>query len=108
MKTAKLTDFTNGWFLGNFEPSLMKTDFEVGLQIHERGEFHRDHFHKLYTEFNLIVEGTLIINGQQFSEGDIFVLYPYEISQVEYLTDVKILVARNGSDPNDKYEVIVK
>jgi len=108
MKTAKLTDFNNGWFLGNFEPSIKKTNFEIGLKTHEKGEFHRDHFHKLSTEFNLVVEGTMIVNGKQFSEGDIFVLYPYEISQVEYLTDVKILVARDGSDPSDKYEVIVK
>lgn len=108
MKTARLTDFTNGWLIGNFEPSLMKANFEVGLKTHEKGEFHRDHFHKLYTEFNLVIEGTMIVNGKEFTAGDIFVLYPYEISQVEYLTDVKVLVARDGSDPTDKYEVIVK
>lgn len=108
MKTAKLADFTKGWILGNFEPSLMKTNFEVAVKTHEKGEFHRDHFHKLFKEFNLVLEGSMIVNGNQFHEGDIFVLYPYEISQVEYLTDVKVLVIRNGSDPTDKYECIVK
>ncbi|GIU68975.1 MAG: hypothetical protein KatS3mg002_0211 [Candidatus Woesearchaeota archaeon] len=33
MKTAKLSEMTKGWFIGNFEPSLHKTnDVEVGVK----------------------------------------------------------------------------
>ena len=39
-----------------------------------------------------------------FCPNDIFILYPYEISQVEYLTDVEIVVVRDLSDPTDKYK----
>ncbi len=105
MKTARIEDFIKGWFVGNFEPSLLKANFEVGLHQHRAGEFHQDHFHKRGTEINLVVEGEIKINGKVFVSGDIFVLEPYEISQCEYLTDVKLVVVRNLSDPDDKFEV---
>jgi len=108
MKIAHIEQFTKGWFVGNFDPSLLKADFEVGLHQHKAGEFHQDHFHKLGTEINVIIEGHLLLNGNEFGPGEIFVLEPYEISQVEYLTDVKLIVVRDISDPNDKYEVEIK
>lgn len=103
MKKAHITDFVKGWLVGNFEPSLLKADFEVGLATHHAGEFHQDHFHKSATEINVVIQGAVSINGQVFKEGDIFVLYPFEVSQAEFLTDVKILVIRDRSDPSDKY-----
>jgi len=108
MKIAHIEQFTKGWFVGNFDPSLLKADFEVGLHQHKAGEFHQDHFHKLGTEINVMIEGRLLLNGNEFGPGEIFVLEPYEISQVEYLTDVKLIVVRDISDPNDKYEVEIK
>jgi hypothetical protein len=104
MKKEHIDNFIKGWFIGNFEPSLLKDNFEVGLHQHKAGEFHQDHFHKLGIEINLMIEGSLRINGQVMSPGDIFVLEPYEISQVEYLTDVKLVVVRNISEPDDKFE----
>ena len=105
MKKAHIDDFFKGWFVGNFEPSLLKANFEVGFHQHVAGEHHQDHFHKLGTEINLMVEGRIKINDQEFGPGDIFVLEPFELSQCEYLTDVKLVVVRNISDPNDKFEV---
>lgn len=105
MKTYKLTNFTKGWVVGNFEPSLLKENFEVGIHTHTKGEYHQDHFHKKCTEINIMVKGEILINGQKFIKDDIFVFAPYEISQVKYLTDVELVVIRNISDPNDKYEI---
>lgn len=105
MKKAHIDNFIKGWFVGNFEPSLLKENFEVGFHQHKAGEFHQDHFHKRSTEINLVVEGEIKINGEVFKVGDIFVLEPYEISQCQYLTDVKLVVVRNLSDSNDKFEV---
>lgn len=110
MKRAHINDFFKGWIVGNFEPSLLKADFEVGIATHTAGEFHQDHFHKKCTEINVVIEGSVKINGEVFNNGDIFVLYPYEVSQAEFITDVKILVIRDKSDPLDKYsfEIIDK
>ena len=96
MKQAHINDFVKGWFVENFE---------VGFHQHKAGEFHQDHFHKKSTEINLVVEGNIKINDEVFGPGEIFVLYPYEVSQCEYLTDVKLVVVRNMSDPNDKFEI---
>jgi mannose-6-phosphate isomerase-like protein (cupin superfamily) len=104
MKSYRLEDFHKGWFVGNFEPSVLKEDFEVGVAKHKAGEFHQDHFHKQCTEINVVIDGRLIINNKEFGPGDIFVLYPYEISQVEFLTDVTIVIVRDKSDPSDKFE----
>jgi hypothetical protein len=36
-----------GWFIGDFEPSVLKTkNFEVGVLIHKKGELWPKHFHK--------------------------------------------------------------
>jgi len=107
MKIDRIENFIKGWFVGNFEPSLLKANFEVGFHQHSAGEYHQDHYHKLSIEINLIVEGILKINGKEFVSGDIFVLYPYELSQVEFITDVKLVVVRDRSDPTDKYNIEV-
>ena len=40
MKVSKLIDFFKGWVVGNFEPSLFKTDdFEVAVIDRKNGEF---------------------------------------------------------------------
>lgn len=104
MKTAKLNDMWGGWFVGNFEPTAFPANFEVGIHRHKKGEFHQDHFHKIGTEINCMIKGRIKINGTEFGPGDIFILYPYEVSQVEYLTDVELVVVRDISDPNDKYK----
>tara|TARA_B100001094_G_C18187164_1_gene804568 strand:- start:2527 stop:2859 length:333 start_codon:yes stop_codon:yes gene_type:complete len=103
MDVNNLKHMKGGWLIGNFEPSVFKADFEVGIHKHKKGEFHQDHFHKIGTEINCVLEGIVKINGKQFLQDDIFILYPYEISQVEYITDCKILVARSHSIPSDKY-----
>lgn len=105
MKTSHIDNFVKGWFVGNFEPSLLKENFEVGFHRHSAGEYHQDHFHKKSTEINLVVEGKIKINDKIFTTGDIFVLEPYEVSQCEYLTDVKLVVVRNLSDSSDKFEI---
>ena len=71
MKKFKLDDMKGGWFVGNFEPSVMKADFEVGIHRHKKGEFHQDHFHKKGTEINVIPESDApIIPNATTYQGD--------------------------------------
>ena len=40
MKTAKLEDMIKGWFVGNFEPTLLKTnDVEVAVKSYNKGYY---------------------------------------------------------------------
>ena len=38
MNSYKLEDFTKGWFIGNFEPTLFNDDFEVGIKEYKSGD----------------------------------------------------------------------
>jgi len=103
MKTYKLKDFFKGWFIGNFEPTLLKTsNFEVAFQTHKKGYKTTDHYHKQSEEFNCLIHGKLSINGIVFEEGDIFIMEPMEVSKSEILEDCEILVVRIPSLKDDK------
>lgn len=106
MKTYKLENFTRGWIYGDFEPSIYRTkDTEVGLLSFKAGEKTKKHFHKKSIEINLIVSGQMVVNGEKFFPGDIFVFERYDISEVEFIEDTTIVVVKTPSIPDDKYYV---
>ena len=61
--------------------------------------FTQPHIHKISTELNYILEGELIASGQHLKTGDIWVYEKDEESNVEFLTDVQIIVVRWPSIP---------
>lgn len=106
MKTAKLSDMWRGWFIGNFEPSVLKTDqFEVALLSHKKGEFWPKHYHAVATEYNLLISGKMTICGAEMNSGDIFILEPYEIAEPIFHEDCLIVCVKTPSLPKDKYEI---
>jgi quercetin dioxygenase-like cupin family protein len=107
MKSHKLDDFYRGWFIGNFDPSVLKTDnFEVGLLTHKQGEHWPKHYHAIATEYNLLVSGKMIIKETTIEPGDIFIIEPNEIADPIFLEDCKVLCIKTPSVPGDKYEPI--
>ena len=61
MKVAKLSDMKGGWFIGNFEPSLYKTnDCEVAVKTYKKGDFEAAHFHKIATEYTIVASGKVM------------------------------------------------
>ena len=104
MKRYKITDFKGGWFIGDFEPTLLKIkDFEVCYKQHSKGEKVDNHYHKVSTEYNCLVKGRMILNGVELNSGDVFVIEPGETSDVEFLEDCHVVLARVPSAPKDKY-----
>lgn len=96
-----------GWFIGNFEPSVLKTkDFEVGLLTHKQGEQWPKHYHAIATEYNLLVSGKMIIKETMIEPGDIFVIEPNEIADPSFLEDCTVLCVKVPSIPGDKYEPV--
>ena len=105
MKTAKLQDMVKGWFIGNFSPSLYKTnDVEVGVKSYNKGDYESHHFHKVATEFTVIVSGKVRMNGKEYVAGDIIVISPNEATDFECLQDgtVNVVVKIPGAN-NDKF-----
>ena len=104
MRIERIEDFTRGWFVGNFEPTVYKTEkFEVGLLSHEKGPL-PCHYHT-GIEINCIVSGELEIHGQKLVPGDVFTIEPYEIVDPVILKDCVIVVVKTPSMPGDKYDV---
>lgn len=106
MKIFNINDMKGGWFVGDFEPTAFKTkDFEVGYHFYEKGQQWESHYHKLTTEINYVIRGEMKLNGQLLKRGDVFIVYPDEVVTPEYLTDVELIISRDGSPKNDKYIV---
>lgn len=97
-------EFTRGWFLGDFTPSILSTkEFEVGLLKHLQGEKWGYHYHKEATEYNLLLKGTMLFNGKKIEKGTAFTNYPNEIACPIFLEDCQVLCVKVPSVPTDKY-----
>lgn len=103
MEIHKLKDMMGGWFVGNFEPSVFKTEkFEVGIKHHYKGEQYEKHYHKESTEINYLFKGKMIIQNRELVSGDIFIISPYEVSDPIFLEDCTVVVVKTPSSPKDK------
>lgn len=106
MKISRIDDYFKGWFIGNFDPAVLKTDqFEVGVLFYPKGIHHQKHFHRLATEYNVLVQGSFILSGTKLNAGDVFILEPDEIADPEFLEDCTIVCVKVPSLPGDKYEI---
>ena len=105
MKTAKLNSMIKGWFVGNFEPSLYKTNnCEVAVKTYKKGDKERKHFHKIATEITVVIKGKVKMFEKIFSDGDIIVVEPGEATAFEALEDTINAVVKLPGANNDKYE----
>ncbi len=104
MKIGKLRDMKRGWFIGDFEPSLLKTrDCEVAVKSYRHGDHEGKHFHKIATEFTVIIQGKVRMFNQVFSAGDIVVCEPGDATDFEALDDTVNVVVKVPGASQDKY-----
>ena len=95
-----------GWFIGDFPEAVIRTqDFEVCWQTNPAGAVDRPHVHKVITEVQLITAGRMIINGEEFGPGDIYVSDPGEEYHARYLEDTRVVAIKFPSIPDDKYYI---
>lgn len=104
MNINNLKNFVKGWFIGNFEPTLLNTnDFEVAIKRYNAGDYEESHHHKIATEFTIIVEGEVEMNGTKYIKDDIIMIQPNESTDFKCITDVVTVVIKTPSANNDKY-----
>ena len=95
---------TKGWFIGNFTPSLMETEaVEVAVKEYPARFTEEWHYHKIATEFTVIVSGDVEMNGVRYGKGDIIVIPPGEGTDFRTLTRVVTTVVKVPGATNDKY-----
>lgn len=106
MKVNKLKDMFRGWVVGNFEPSLYKTDeVEVAVKEYKAGDKEPLHYHKIATEITVITSGMVLMNGVLYNGGDIITIEPGESTNFEALTDAVTTVIKLPCVKDDKYIV---
>jgi hypothetical protein len=104
MTESKLENMIGGWFIGNFDPSLFKTnDVEVAVKKYVAGDSEAAHYHKIATEYTVIVSGRVRMSGIEYVEGSILTIPPMESTDFQALTDVITVVVKIPGASNDKY-----
>lgn len=104
MKVSNINSFNSGWLVGNFSPTLFKSsDVEIGHHTYPSGYISDRHYHKVSIEYNYILKGKLIADGQTLSTGDIFIYEPHEESNVFFLEETDLIIIKAPSLPGDKY-----
>ena len=106
MNIRKIDEMFRGWFIGNFEPSIVNTEsFEVALLTHHKNEVWPKHYHKLADEVNVLISGKMTVNGIELHPGDILHVEKNEIVEPIFLEDCKLICVKFPSVLGDKYEV---
>ena len=104
MKIKNLNQMKGGWFVGDFEPTLVKEkNFEVAVKSYKAGDKEVWHKHKLAYEITVILNGSALMNGATLHHGDMIKLEPNEGSDFEAITDVDTIVVKSPSVVGDKY-----
>jgi hypothetical protein len=104
MKRFNLSECgARGWFIGDFAGAVFPSKaFEICYQKNPRTQT-PSHIHKLAHEITLVISGRQICNGEIFEAGDICILEPGDISQIEYLEETEVVTIKTPSIPSDKY-----
>ena len=106
MRSAKLADMVKGWFVGNFEPTLYRTnDVEVAVKEYNAGDYESAHYHKISTEITVIQSGRVKMFDKIFESGDIIVVEPNEATDFTAIENTVTVVVKLPGVNNDKYLV---
>lgn len=106
MAKFNLNNMVGGWVIGNFEPSLLKTsEFEVAVKRYKSGDYDSIHYHKIGTEYIVIVSGQVEMSGKIYDENDILVINPSDATDFRAITDVVTVVVKVPCLSDDKYPV---
>ncbi len=104
MKIFRLEDMIKGWFVGNFNPTILSTtEVEVAVKNYKAGDYEPSHHHKLATEITVIADGQVRMNGINYSAGAIIVIEPNQATDFLAVTDVITTVVKYPGVNNDKY-----
>lgn len=104
MEIYSLESMKNGWFIGDFEPTLFQTSgFEVAIKKYKKGDYEKSHKHAIATEFTVIISGTVKMNENIFNSNTVIKILPGEYTDFLVLQDAITLVVKVPSVKNDKF-----
>lgn len=105
MNVFHLSEMFKGWFVGDFEPTVCKTQScEVAIKTYKKGDYEPEHYHKIATEITVIQKGRARMFNKEYSDGDILVIEPFEVTSFEALEDTVTVVVKIPGVLNDKFQ----
>lgn len=108
MELFNLSKFKGGWFVGNFEPTIIPSkDVEVCIKRYRAGDYDSCHVHKVADEVTVIVEGLVCMNGIKYHTDDIVLIPKGEPTDFLAITDAVTCVVKLPCVIGDKYMVEV-
>src|SRR4051812_26504103 len=95
LERHRLEDFTKGWFVGDFQPTLLPTsEAEVAVKHYRAGEHETAHHHRVATELTVIVSGRVRMSGEEFGAGEIIRILPGQATDFHALIDTTTVVVK--------------
>ena len=106
MKCFKLEEYTRGWIVGDFVPSIFRTKtLEVGIKSYKKGEKEEQSVHKYTWEITIVVSGVIKMYNKILSKNEIIMLEPGDVSGFECIEDTSLVIVKYPSNPNDKITI---
>lgn len=104
MVVSDLSRMTKGWFVGDFEPSVLRTaGAEVAVKSYRAGDAEEWHVHRVATEITVLVSGSVRMGERTLGPGAIVRLEPGEGTDFVALEDSVTVVVKVPSVSGDKY-----
>ena len=104
MRSFRLENFWGGWFVGNFEPSIVsQPGFEVCIKRFNAGDREPLHYQEIAWEITAVVSGTCQIGGLELSEDDLIIIEPGEAVDFVAITNCVVVAVKSPSLPSDKH-----
>ena len=104
LERHRLDDFTKGWFVGSFSPTLIPSEAaEVAVKNYKAGEHEGSHHHKIATELTVVVSGRVKMSGEEIGPGEIVKIHPGQSTDFSALTDATTVVVKMPCVSGDKY-----
>ena len=106
MKCYKLENFTRGWIVGDFLPSIFRTNaIEVGIKSYKKGDKEKQTVHEYTWEITVVISGVIKMHNKVLSKNEIILLEPGDISEFECIEDTSLVIVKYPSNPNDKITI---
>ena len=105
VQVAHLDDMIKGWFVGDFDQSLLRTKgFEVAVKEYQKGEKEDKHVHKIAKEITVVVRGKVKMCDRILEQGQMILMEPGVATDFEALEDTITFVVKTPSVIGDKYD----
>lgn len=106
MQFYNLSDFTGGWFVGDFVPTLFPIEAaEVCIKRYKAGDHDQKHVHKIADEITVVVTGIVEMNGVKYHDDDVILIEKGDETDFTAVTDAITCVVKIPSVKGDKYLV---